>query len=47
MMHQTGYFKYHADAQNKFAAVELPYQVQYEQRINNRRRSYFINRRGA
>lgn len=27
MMHQTGYFNYYKDERNKFAALELPYDV--------------------
>lgn len=27
MMHQTDYFQYYKDEQNKFAAIELPYTV--------------------
>lgn len=27
MMHQTQYYKYYKDEQNKFAAVQIPYQV--------------------
>lgn len=27
MMKQTNYFKYYKDVENKFAAVELPYEV--------------------
>lgn len=27
MMHQTDYFPYYKDEKNKFAAVELPYNV--------------------
>lgn len=29
MMKQTNFFKYYKDTQNKFAAVELPYEVNY------------------